>query len=76
MAKYIRTNEDKIIVFSGLNNHSDFKNFNPISAGFIDFFIDIDGNLNCKCYGRSISLDLDSDPVIDTMYAKALILGR
>lgn len=37
--KYIKTKDKKIIVFSGLNNHSDFAKFHPISAGFIKFYI-------------------------------------
>lgn len=31
--KYIRTEDDNIIIFSLSLNHSDFKSFNPISAG-------------------------------------------
>jgi hypothetical protein len=76
MAKYIKTNDKKIIVFSGLNNHSDFEKFNPVSAGFIRFEIDIEGNANCICYGKSISLQMDSDENEDTMLANMQITGN
>jgi hypothetical protein len=76
MAKYIKTNDKKIIVFSGLNNHSDFKNFNPVSAGFIRFEIDIEGNVNCVCWGESISLQMKSDENEDTMLANMQITGN
>jgi hypothetical protein len=71
--KYIRTKDNKIIVFSGLNNHSDFKNFNPVSAGFINFNIDKNNEVKCECYGRSISLNLESEPEVDTMLAQMQI---
>ena len=76
MAKYIKTKDKKIIVFSGLNNHSDFKNFNPVSAGFIRFEIDIEGNVNCVCWGESISLQMKSDENEDTMLANMQITGN
>jgi hypothetical protein len=58
--KYIRTKENKIIVFSALFIHSDFKMYNPVSAGFINFLIDNDKNIICECYGKSVSLELES----------------
>jgi hypothetical protein len=73
-AKYIRTKDNKIIVFSGLQLHSEFKHFKPISAGFISFGIGADENPNCTCYGESISLDLKSKED-DTQLAKRQILG-
>ncbi len=51
--KYVRTEDDEIIVFSSIMNHSDFRNFNPISAGFISFGINRQGNPTCSCYGES-----------------------
>jgi hypothetical protein len=73
-AKYIRTKDNKIIVFSELQLHSEFKLFEPISAGFISFGIGVDENPNCACYGESISLDLKSKED-DTKLAKRQILG-
>lgn len=76
MAKYIKTNDKKIIIFSELNNHSDFKNFNPTSAGFIRFETDVAGDVNCVCYGSSLSLQIDSDQLEDTMLANMQITGN
>jgi hypothetical protein len=59
--KYIKTKDKKIIIFSGLNAHSDFKNFNPISAGFLHFIIDDNNKIICQCYGESFSLGLKSN---------------
>ena len=73
MAKYIKTKDNKIIVFSGLNNHSDFRLFNPVSAGFIDFYND-NGEAKVSCYGESISLGMKSDPKEDTMLANFQLL--
>ena len=71
--KYVRTKCGKIIVFSDLFQHREFKRFVPVSAGFISFGIGNDGNPTCNCYGESISLGLKSDPS-DTGLAKRQIL--
>lgn len=71
--KYIKTKDKKIIIFSGLNVHSDFALFNPVSAGFITFHINDEKEIKCKCHGRSISLSLDSHPE-DTMLAQIQII--
>lgn len=68
--KYIVTKDREIIVFSELFNHSDFKNFNPVSAGFISFGVNKQGNPTCSCYGESVSLGLKSNPESDTILAK------
>jgi hypothetical protein len=68
--KYIKTEDKEIIVFGEIMLHSDFKDMNPISAGFISFGIDEDGNPTCKCYGESISLGLSSDEEKDTRLAQ------
>ena len=73
-AKYIRTKDNTIIVFSELQLHSEFRLFEPISAGFIIFTIDEDRNPDCVCYGESISLGLKSKED-DTRLAKRQILG-
>lgn len=68
--KYIITSENEIIVFTELLQHSDFKHFNPISAGFISFGVNKEGNPTCGCYGESFSLGLKSNPQRDTSIAK------
>jgi hypothetical protein len=72
--KYIKTDDGLIIVFSQLHEHKQFQHFNPVSAGFISFGVDKDGNPSCTCYGKSISLDLKADEE-DTALAKRQILG-
>ena len=67
--KYIITEDNKIIVFSELFQHSEFKKFNPISAGFISFGVNKQGNPSCTCYGESVSLGLKSREE-DTVIAK------
>lgn len=68
--KYVITKEREIIVFSELMQHSDFKHFQPISAGFISFGVNKEGNPSCNCYGESISLGIKSNPEEDTLMAK------
>ena len=70
-AKYIKTKDKEIIVFGEIMVHSDFKNMNPISAGFISFGINEEGNPTCSCYGESISLRLPSDEEEDTFLAQS-----
>lgn len=72
--KYIRTKDNEIIVFSVLQEHNQFKHFEPISAGFISIVIGEDSNPDCICYGECISLGLKSIP-IDTRLAKRQLLG-
>jgi hypothetical protein len=68
--KYIRTKDNEIIVFGEIMQHSDFRHFNPVSAGFISFGINEEGNPTCRCFGESFSLRIKSNPEEDTMYAK------
>ena len=42
--KYIKTKNGEIITFSPLLQHSEFKNFEPTSAGFISIGKDKDGS--------------------------------
>jgi hypothetical protein len=68
--KYIITKDKEIIVFPELLQHSEFRRFEPISAGFISFGVNKQGNPSCSCYGESVSLGLKSNPDEDTMIAK------
>jgi len=73
--KYIRTKENKIIIFSGLQIHSDFAHFNPISAGFIYFLLDLDNKIICQCFGESFSLGLKSKEKEDSRLAQMQIVN-
>ena len=68
--KYIRTSNNEIVVFSGLLQHKTFKHMNPVSAGFISFGVNKQGNTSCSCYGNSVSLGLKSNEEEDTLLAK------
>ncbi len=76
--KYIKTKDGRIIVFSDLQQHKEFKHFNPVSAGFVSIGIkkDPDGYqiLDCSCYGESVSLDLKVDEN-DELLVRRQILG-
>jgi hypothetical protein len=67
--KYVITEHGVIIVFPEIIQHSRFRNFNPISAGFISFGLNESGNPTCSCYGDSFSLNLKSRPEDDTVIA-------
>lgn len=72
--KYIRTSDNKIVVFGEWFQHSEFKDLKPISAGFISFGVGEDRNPSCICYGESVSLNLKSMED-DSLLAKRQILG-
>lgn len=74
-AKYIRTEDNSIIVFSPVFDHSDFKIFKPASAGLIKIYSE-GGNTKCSCYGSSFTLGLSSDEEIDTIIAQSQIIGH
>lgn len=74
--KYIKTEKNQIIIFSEYHQHSEFKKFNPISAGFVYFDVGTkNGELICKCYGESVSLKLKADEEIDEELVRNQILG-
>lgn len=74
-AKYIKTEDDRIIVFPASMAHYEFKEFKPVSAGFISFGTDENNDKTCKCYGESLTLNLKSNPR-DTNLAKMQILNK
>ena len=73
--KYIKAKGNQIVVFSSLLNHSAFKHFQPISAGFISIGADAKHAPTIQCYGYSITLGIKSDPEVDTILARQQILG-
>ncbi|MFA5152826.1 MAG: hypothetical protein WC554_09725 [Clostridia bacterium] len=74
--KYIKTDDNQIILFSEYYVHNQFKKFNPVSAGFVYFDYDNVNNIvDCHCYGESISLGLKSDQETDSNLVKKQILG-
>ena len=61
--KYIRTKNNGFIMFSLLVNHSDMARMirdEVVSAGFVNFGNDECGNIQFECYGKSVSLGLES----------------
>jgi hypothetical protein len=68
--KYIITKDNGIVVFGELMQHSDFRHLDPVRADFISFGVNKHGNPTLSCYGRSVSLQMDSDPEKDTAIAK------
>lgn len=56
--KYIMT-ENGPIIFPRTMNHSDFAEYNPVSAGFVRIIVN-DGEYKFHCYGDSVTLQLRS----------------
>ena len=73
--KYVRTENDVIIIFSELLQHKEFSNFNPKSAGFIAIGASGRHQPEISCYGESVSLNLKSNETEDTRLARKQILG-
>ena len=70
--KYIRTRKySAIIIFPDFIAHSQFKEFDPVSAGFC-YVDEVRGIV--KCFGESISLGLKSDPK-DSIAATSQLFG-
>jgi hypothetical protein len=68
--KYVRLRLfNEIIIFPTSIEHSDFKKFEPISAGFCYI-----GDNKVNCFGESYSLKLKSDPE-DSKIATKQIFG-
>lgn len=68
--KYIITKNENILVFGNAQNHSEYKFMEPIRAGFINFIMNVDGDVDVVCCGKSESLKLESDEKRDTYLAK------
>ncbi len=75
IGKYIVLNELNIIIFDSTLSHKEvaagFANSEVTSAGFIVTDIDPNGDdVRVQCYGRSVTLDIPSDPESDASLAK------
>ena len=77
MTKYIKIKSQlgflQIIVFPDTIVHSFFSDLKPISAGFINFYVNHNNEMDCECIGESISLGLSADED-DTKLAKIQLL--
>lgn len=73
--KYVRTENDEIIVFPEMIPHSTFAHRKPVSAGFIEFKTDAAGKVVCECSGHSVGLDLMSQED-DSDMANIQLLNR
>ncbi len=65
--KYIITEDGKLIIFGGGIQHSFFRNFNPVSAGFCHIY-----NNSFAAYGESVSLQIKSSPNDSEIITKKL----
>lgn len=71
--KFVRLKEyNEVIIFPCVIEHSRFKHFNPITAGFC--YVNADKN-RVDCFGESYSLGLKSDSKKDTIEATKQIFG-
>ena len=71
--KYVRTDDDVIIIFPEYISHDQFKWSHPKSAGFISMSANrcgCDSEIEIKCFGESISLKLKSLPEEDSKIAQ------
>jgi len=59
--KYIVTKSGSVVIFSSEIVHSHFRNLEIKTAGFVSIGVKSYG-VGVTCYGRSESLDIDSDP--------------
>jgi hypothetical protein len=73
-AKYVII-DGKAIVFSSLITHSSIIPYgtNVLSAGFVSFGTDDEGNITVYTYGRSESLDVDSSETDSKIIKRQII---
>lgn len=78
-SKYIVVQESgtgnlSILIFSNLLIHREVaRGFKVLSAGFVSFYPDEGPAGEFHCYGRSESLDIDSNPERDNKLANKLL---
>jgi len=70
--KFVKLPNGEVIIFPCVIEHSRFKYFNPITAGFC--YVNADKK-RVDCFGDSFSLDLKSDETADTLDATKQIFG-
>jgi hypothetical protein len=71
--KYIRLKEyNEIIIFPCIIEHSEFRKFEPVSAGFC--YIN-SSKRRVDCFGESVSLNLKANPKEDTLQATKQVFG-
>lgn len=70
--KYIKTQDDEIIIFPMGIQHDTFKKFNPVSAGFCRVR---SNKRKVHCYGESFSLGLKSEMREDSLEATKSVFG-
>ncbi len=70
--KYVKLPDDKIIVFPRSIKHTEFRSFEPVTAGYCEFSV-IDKTVTC--WGESESLELSSDRENDSRIATEQFFG-
>lgn len=71
--KYIKTEDNQIIIFPAKFQHSEFKYLNPVSAGFIAIGAKGKSDPDITCYGESFSLKLKSAEIDSEIARKQFI---
>lgn len=63
---------DEIVIFSDMQEHAHIARGLGmiVSAGFISIGFNEDGQLDASCFGKSVSLDVESRPEIDSKIAR------
>lgn len=65
--KYVIHDDCIPVVFTQCNKHEDFgKRSKVTSAGFCQISVGKTGKIEVYCYGKSISLNVESDPESDS----------
>ena len=69
--KYVKVGQyNSIIIFPAIIQHSEFKHFNPTTAGFCYV-----SEEKVECFGESVSLGLKSNKRLDTIDATVQYCG-
>lgn len=71
---------NQVIIFPEIIQHKDMADgFRVLSAGFISFYIDKQlghNTINCTCYGKSVSLGIESRGEVDNILVRKQILQQ
>jgi hypothetical protein len=83
--KYIRYANGAVVVFPDHFSHVHLDHLkvdegggrwyrtSAVSAGFVQFYVNDAGQMDCKCYGRSITLKLESQPEDSALVRKHIL---